>query len=617
MNRYHPKRFLFALLSLFLFSACRQNPEPTPTIVVQDTDSPTTSIPPTETKPTETDEVLESIWIQIELVTTSDWADLYTLEQEKVLSFEVDSLIGEPTYHYGGADKLTLEQPISEAETGASVGITVNYELAAGVSSLDFLSQRGGLNENYIRILNLTGDEPTLLLEVDHDQVHDEEGQWNFSLVLREPEPGPVVDPSQADIIFYNGVILVMENGEISSGLAVKDEFIMTVGDDEDLLTQAGPGTTLIDLEGRTLMPGFIDAHSHILNNPWRDDLEGGQALLLSNGITTSAEMFVEEALIQDLQALDQLGKLRVRISLYPVHADNCGDIRGDWYSANYPVSREPGAMLQIPGIKMFNDGGSCNAPAVSYEYTSGYGNGDLYFQADQLSAMIITAQELGYQVAIHALGDRAIDVNLNAIEIALGGSPNSYHHRIEHNTVLRDDMLPRYSEVDPVAVIFGNFPTCAFIGDTSQFKYFPPDEYLYLEWRWRDLMDANPDVHFAWHSDTPYSVGPYPLVHLYSFVTRLETRDDGSICEPPDWAADDLLTVEEALQLMTIEGAYALLREQEIGSLTAGKLADLIVLSANPLEVDPEAIRDIEVLMTMVGGNVEYCLPGQGSLCP
>ena len=230
---------------------------------------------------------------------------------------------------------------------------------------------------------------------------------------------------------------------------------------------------------------------------------------------------------------------------------------------------------------------------------------------------MIISVQNLGYQAAIHGLGDRAIEVNLDAIEAALEGGPNSYRHRIEHNALIRDEMLPRYSEVDVVAMIFGHFPSCAFIGESDQFKSVIPEEYKEWEWRWRSLIDSNPDVHFAWHADSPPLGDPFPMRHLHGFVTRKQMREDGTFCKPPDWAADDLLTVEEALPMMTIESAYALLREDEIGSLKAGKLADLIILSDNPLEVDHDAILDIQVLMTMVGGKVEHCAQGQEALCP
>jgi predicted amidohydrolase YtcJ len=413
----------------------------------------------------------------------------------------------------------------------------------------------------------------------------------------------------QASVIFHNGVILTMEDGSVATAIAVSGERILAVGSDAEAMTYAGSGTTLIDLEGRTLMPGFVDGHSHSFINTWRGDLEGGQSYLLSRGITTAAEMFGEESLMQELQALDGQGKLRMRVSLYPTHVDVCGGVMGDWYWPNYPPSREPGAMLQIPGIKMFNDGGACNRAAVSFEYEGG-GQGDLYFQVDELAAM--------------GTGDRAIEVNLDAIEVALAGGPNTFRHRIEHNTLVRDDMLTRYTEVDVVAMIFGYFPACFF----TKSGYATPDPYQGWEWRWRSLIDNNPDVHFAWHADTPPMGDPRPMKHLHGFVTRRDMGDDGegsgpllrgdgTVCEPPDWAIDDLLTVEEALPIMTIESAYSVLRDDEIGSLKAGKLADLIILSDNPLKVDPDDIHGIQVLMTMVGGKVEHCESGSAALCP
>jgi predicted amidohydrolase YtcJ len=268
--------------------------------------------------------------------------------------------------------------------------------------------------------------------------------------------------------------------------------------------------------------------------------------------------------------------------------------------------------MLQIPGLKMFNDGGSCNLPARSFEYPFG-GYGDLYYRGEELAEYIIEAQDRGYQVAIHGLGDRALEEIMNAYEIALDGGPNTYHHRIEHNTIVRDDMLHRYTELDLVATIFGQYAGCTYVDG----NWPSPEEYQHWEVRWRSLLDANPDVHFAWHSDAPPIGKPKPMDNIYSFVTRRDFREDGTICEPAEWVKDDAITVEEALSIMTIEGAYALLRDHEIGSLKAGKLADLIILSDNPLEVSSEELLDIQTLLTMVGGEVVYCAPGKGDVCP
>lgn len=421
----------------------------------------------------------------------------------------------------------------------------------------------------------------------------------------------------QASLIFENGVVLTMEDGSIASSIAIRDGRILAVGSDEHVSAHDGPGTTVIDLGGRTLMPGFVDAHNHVFDAVWHGDIPGGQSHLLANGTTTSAEMFVEEYLIQEMQALERAGELRMRVSLYPVHVDNCGEIRGEWYLPDYPVAREQGAMLHIPGVKLFNDGGSCNVPAVSFEYPNEPVHGDLYFEANELAEVILAIESNGYQVAVHGLGDRAIEANLDALEIVLDGEPNTLHHRLEHNTVVRDEMLPRYSELDAVGMIFGYFPTCWYVDHGYEYLYVTPDEYLDWEWRWRSIIDSNPGAHIAWHSDAPWMGESDPLTHLHGFVTRRQIAEDGSVCEPPDWAADDLLTVPEALEMMTIEGAYALLREEEIGSLSAGKLADLIILSRNPLEVEADDILNIQVLMTMVGGSVEHCLAGHEVICP
>lgn len=139
------------------------------------------------------------------------------------------------------------------------------------------------------------------------------------------------------------------------------------------------------------------------------------------------------------------------------------------------------------------------------------------------------------------------------------------------------------------------------------------PEAFAYW-WRpMRQLRDANPGLPIAWHTDRPPVPGR-PIPALYVFVTRKAIMIDSEV---PDWEAAKAITVEEALRMMTIEAAYALFMEDNIGSLKPGKFADLVVLSENPLTIDPDDIMNIDVLLTMVGGNVEYYAPGQEALCP
>ena len=339
--------------------------------------------------------------------------------------------------------------------------------------------------------------------------------------VLAEGLPVDLERDTVQSVIYYNGQVLTMAEGIVATAIEIQGDKIAAVGSDEEILANAGSNSLQIDLQGKTLMPGFVDAHTHSFNITWRDDFEAGQQFHLSHGITSTADMFVDRSLLEELQAFDESGQLRMRVSLYPLRNDNCGVDQTEWYWPEFPPTMSDGALLEIPGIKIFTDGGSCSKrPARSFPYPDG-GLGDLYLDAETLAGWIREAQDHGYQVAIHGLGDRAIDVNLDALEMALDGGPNTFHHRLEHNTLLRDDMFARYGKIDAVAVIFGYYLTCYFSGESDQYLYTTPEEYAQMEWAYRNLIDANPDVHFAWHSDSPaISPLPEPMKNLFGFVT-------------------------------------------------------------------------------------------------
>lgn len=419
-------------------------------------------------------------------------------------------------------------------------------------------------------------------------------------------------------IVFRNGVVLTMDPAKpLAQSVAIQGGKILAVGSNEEVETYVGSQTQVIDLQGQVLMPGFVDSHSHVFYSLFQEnkDLDETQDWLFSQGITMVSEMTVDSSMLEWLVNTHAAGNLRVRVAVYLEYTNACGEIAGHWYQ-DHPTAHLMGDHLRVPGIKIFSDGGACNQPAVSFQYQGG-GNGNLYFTAPDLSNVIVEAQEQGYQVAIHALGDRGAELALNAIEMALDGQPNTYRHRIEHNTLLRDDLLPRYGEIGVVPLIFGKFPTCFFNGDTSQFKYLTPPGYRNWEWRYGDLIETNPNLTYAWHADYPVFTSINPFEHLYGFVTRKEIGPDGKVCEPADWMADDVIPVDLALQIMTINSAYATFYEDITGNIQPGKFADMILLSQNLLEVDPDELINLSVRMTMVDGKVEYCADGQQAFCP
>jgi len=425
--------------------------------------------------------------------------------------------------------------------------------------------------------------------------------------------PVPTVDPS-AQRIFHNGVILTMNPDQPQAqAIAITGEMIEAVGSDADILALRRPGAIVVDLQGRTLMPGFVDPHTHIFNDAEQyldmTVLEA-QQVALENGITTIGDMYVNEDFLEDMQKLDRAGGLQIRTSLYLVMTDNCGDLQGDWWQ-QYTPTRTPGEQLRIGGVKIFTDGGTCEEPALSYELEPGAGTGDLFHSQEELNGLVAEAHSAGYQVAIHAVGDRAIEQAQNAIAAALGGQPNTLRHRIDHNSVIRPDLLPRYGEIGILPLVFGPYPLCEPFGPP------PPAEYQAWEWPWRALLDANPGLPVAWHGDDPFFGRIRPLDDLYSLVTRNEIGRDGRVCEAPEWQKAHTITAAEALPMMTINAAYALFRDEEVGSLEPGKYADLIVLTGDPVTIDPEAIRELNVSLTVIGGQVAYCAADSQSLCP
>jgi predicted amidohydrolase YtcJ len=458
------------------------------------------------------------------------------------------------------------------------------------------------------------------------------------------------------DVIFFNGEILTMEDRRPQvEALAISGDTIVAMGNNRRVLAMRGRHTKLVNLWGKTLMPGFVDPHDHAFHSvffggtdEWHTYADVQQSLLAA-GTTTLGDANFWPDILENFLPFAQSDDLHIRMSVYLGYNDACGELwPADWWKAYGPI-KDPRAMFRIPGIKIFSDGGSCNSGAFSFLREAG----DLYFtdkekdpwstelgwlpeeaieeSAAGIEAAIREATEAGYQVAIHTLGDIAVDAVQLAIANALEGRPNTPRIRMEHNRFVRPEQLPRYGEIGAIPVVFGQPYTCPILynGPWSFLQNVP----VLQPWLdpWRALIDANPGLTIAWKTDA-IAFFPYqPLTHLWSLVTRNEygydrqTPDANNyvspppdvLCEAPDWLKANAVTVDEALHMMTINAAYALFMERKVGSLRPGKFADMIVLSDNPRTVEPNDIVDIDVLMTMVGGEVEHCAAGSEALCP
>jgi predicted amidohydrolase YtcJ len=211
----------------------------------------------------------------------------------------------------------------------------------------------------------------------------------------------------------------------------------------------------------------------------------------------------------------------------------------------------------------------------------------------DELNAWVEKVHRAGIQVNCHANGDVAIDMYLTAFERAQKLSPRpDARPKITHCTLITDDLVRRMKALGAVPSMF---TTYAYY-NTDKFPFYG-EELMKRSMAFRTLLDAG--IRAAAGSD--FSPGPFaPLMGIQGMVTR--TGWDGT-----SWGLNQRISVTEAIQVNTINGAYASREETLKGSITANKLADFVVLADDPHTVSKDKIKDIEIVRTVVGGSTAH----------
>jgi predicted amidohydrolase YtcJ len=226
--------------------------------------------------------------------------------------------------------------------------------------------------------------------------------------------------------------------------------------------------------------------------------------------------------------------------------------------------------------------------PGVTPPYS-----GNITESQDVLNAWVERVHRAGIQVNCHANGDVAIDMFLNAIERAQSVFPRpDARPKITHCTLINDSLVRRIKAAGAIPAMF---TTYAYY-NTDKFTFYG-EEMMKRCMAFRTLLDAG--VPAAAGSD--FSPGPFaPLMGIQGMVTR--TGWDGTT-----WGANQRITVDEALRVNTINGAYASREETIKGSIAAGKLADFVMLAEDPHTVSRGKIKDVQIVRTVVGGKTVY----------
>jgi predicted amidohydrolase YtcJ len=258
--------------------------------------------------------------------------------------------------------------------------------------------------------------------------------------------------------------------------------------------------------------------------------------------------------------------------------------------------------MLRMGGLKGFADGSLGSTTALFYEpyqdapNTSGIAGDEMYPEGAMLTR-VREADKAGLQVMIHAIGDRANDLILTIYEqVEREDGKRDRRFRIEHAQHLRRQDIPRFARDKVVA----SMQPYHAIDDGRWAEKRIGEERAKTTYAFRSLLDSGAVLAFG----TDWTVAPMnPMLTIYAAVTR-RTLDGKN---PKGWVPEQKISVEEAVRAYTVGSAYAEFQESVKGTITPGKLADLVILSHDIFKIDPKDIETTKVVMTIIDGRVIY----------
>ena len=506
-------------------------------------------------------------------------------------------------------------------------------------------------------------------------------------------------------LILFNGNVITMDpTFPKAQSVAIQNNKILAVGRNEDLKKFKNTNTSVIDCKGKTVLPGFIDAHCHIpsfaesfvaLNLSPRNNVHSisdiqAKIQSLSKGLPSGTwirgkgynEFYLTEKRHPTREDLDKATKLHpIKLTHRSGHAHvlnsaalrivgisketsdppgglidreiRTGEPTGVLYGMSNYLSKimplidsdqlEQGIRLADQellsyGITSIQDTTSCNdfdrwkmfqhwkehgllRARVSImlgiegfkEYRkhpySVQGNekslrlggvkitihettGQLTPSQQELNEMVSNIHQAGFQASLHAIEGNPIEAACNAIEYALKKSPKSDHrHRIEHCSVCSPSLAKRLASLGILVV---TQPSFIYYSGERYLRTVPIDQLKCL-YPIRTLMRN--EVIVAGSSDCPIAP-PNPLMGIYAATSR--RADNGEIILP-----DEGITAEEALKMYTEVAARANFEEKNKGMISPGKLADLVVLNGDPTRLPIDEIKNIEVEMTILDGEI------------
>jgi predicted amidohydrolase YtcJ len=265
------------------------------------------------------------------------------------------------------------------------------------------------------------------------------------------------------------------------------------------------------------------------------------------------------------------------------------------------PIANYGNHHLAVRAVKISADGALGSRGAALLEpYSDEPGNtGLLVNPPEEVYAQTLAASKAGFQMCVHAIGDRANRMVMDTFERVQKEVPGSRDLRMrnEHSQILDAAEIPRFAKLNVIASMQATHATSDLPWASTRLGPARVEEGGYV---WQKLLKSGAII--ANGSDFPVEE-PNPMLGFYASITR----QDPSGNPPNGWQPDQRLSREETLRSFTLHAAFAAHAEKELGSLTPGKLADLIVLSKDVMTVAPKEILSTTVTTTVIGGAIVY----------
>jgi predicted amidohydrolase YtcJ len=453
-------------------------------------------------------------------------------------------------------------------------------------------------------------------------------------------------ESAAADLVLLGGRVHTVDaNDRVAEAVAVQGGRITRVGATEEISPLVGPGTRVVRLDGRSVLPGINDSHLHgmWLGSMWPNLLmdqlagSGGHShegptrletsddrrralhrtteLLASLGITSYTEPGLGpgeddgatgcfgSAALHDYADLAARGELKARVTALLLFGELDGRSSAEEFLAGLTDFKPPADVpgrFRVAGVKIFADGiPPMRSAWTDRPYTDGSHGALLVEGADDdereaaLRAMIDAAHDAGHQIGVHATGDRTTRVVADAFAAALARDERDARHYLIHGDLLS----PRTLTVLSAARIGLNTQAGIPVATEPMLTAALGEDALRDAWPTRDALDAG--VRLSLSSDAPV-LTPDWRAGLAAAVTRRGL--DGSVR-----GAAQRLAVAEALRAYTATPAWQDGAEDVKGTIEPGKVADLCVLDGDLYDVEPDELPSVPVRMTVLDGDVVY----------